>query len=368
MDDMKRIMLRTHTALRYAKQLPGLWTWWWQKRVLCCMLFGLTCSLSVAWGQTNTWLPASGSWNSGSNWSLGVVPTASHTVVIPSPATIFYNTNGQCDKLILESGTGDILLVFSSSYTMTVGDSVIIHAGASISSGGDDRTISVNSGTLACSSITMDATSNDVIESKISLTTGTITCSGNITMNSAGPRNVINFSDAAVLNIGESITGGALDVATGEINYNGSSAQTIYNYGYGDLTISGAGTKSLGENCTITGNLLVESGAVLSLGSDTLTIDANADLSATINGTLNINGNGRLQELQGGTKTLEMGSGGYLSISDAGGSTLPVFDAYTFATASTVDYASSDAQTIENAAIYGNLKTSGSQQNLLKAA
>jgi len=173
-------------------------------------------------------------------------------------------------------------------------------------------------------------------------------------------RNQIVFSDAGTLNAGGSISGGTITASTGTVNFNGSIAQSIPSYAFYNLTVSGTGAKTLGGGRVITGNLLVDAGATLSLGGSNLTIDVNADRTATINGTLNIDGNGRLLESQGSTKTLVLGPDGYLDITDNGGSALPALNAYSFNTTSTVEFGSTDAQTVSNTPTYGNLTLSGS--------
>ncbi len=354
------------SLFRFGKYQHGLW-----KAVRASLITLITCCLTLVRvsGQTNTWVGPSGSfWSTSSNWSLGVVPTAAHDVVIPTAKTIFMNTNGQCNKIELDGGIGDILILFSGTYSLTVSDSVIIHAGASILSQGDDREIAVLNGSLICTTIVMDSSTDNTIESKISCSSGTIDVSGNIVMQSSAPRNVVKFTSSGILNIGGNLNGGGIESSTSTINYNGTSAQSISDYAYYNLTLSGGGTKTFSENCSISGNLLVDAGAIVHLGDYDLTIDANADLTAVIDGTLNIDGNGRLIELQGGMKTLEVGATGILNITDAGGSTLPVFDHYDFEITSTVNYGSTDAQTIENSATYGVLEISGGNTKSLEGS
>ena len=74
------------------------------------------------------------------------------------------------------------------------------------------------------------------------------------------------------------------------MNYNGGTAQSVSNYSYFNLTLSGAGAKTLGGDRTITGNFLIETGAnFLTLDGNDLTTEGTKKRNATINGRLNIN-------------------------------------------------------------------------------
>ena len=65
---------------------------------------------------------------------------------------------------------------------------------------------------------------------------------------------------------------------------------------YNNLSFSGSGTKSLPGDIAVTGNILVEAGAIVTLAGNDLEVNVNANRDITINGVVNINGNGRLFE------------------------------------------------------------------------
>ncbi|MEM0541172.1 hypothetical protein WFZ85_00940 [Flavobacterium sp. j3] len=118
---------------------------------------------------------------------------------------------------------------------------------------------------MTCTSVTIATTSDDAIDSEITISTGTVNVTGNITMNGNAARNAIRFSGAGVLNIGGTgtMSGGSLVPSAGTVNYNGSGAQNVGAYTYNNLTTSNSGTKTLNANITVTNNLSIEGTTVL---------------------------------------------------------------------------------------------------------
>ena len=108
------------------------------KKLLTTLFFVLIHSLVSA--QTNTYTGANGSWNIAANWSLGLVPTASHDVVIPSGkmVNIFLDSLA---KTVSVSGT----LSVSDGKRLTVSGNFIVNSGGifSMGSGNDSSTLLV---------------------------------------------------------------------------------------------------------------------------------------------------------------------------------------------------------------------------------
>jgi hypothetical protein len=104
-----------------------------------------------------------------------------------------------------------------------------------------------------------------------------------------GASSILNFATAASV---PSMTTGIWDFTTNAntIGYTGNYSATIPSYftNFHSLTISGTGTKTLGVNTTINGNLTVSSGATLDLSSYNIDIIG----TSTITGTLNKTGAG----------------------------------------------------------------------------
>jgi len=308
---------------------------------------------------------STGNWNNVATWSAGI-PDAADAVTINDGVTVTVNIAAECASIAINGGGSTAGITISGTNSLSVGGAITISSGTGF---GDNRLISVGAGTLSCSSLTMNTTGSDFRYNRLSISTGTASISGNITMNDADvDRNNIIFSSTGTLNVGANFTGGGVTISTGTIRYTGTAAQTIRSLGYNNLSFSGSGTKSLPGDIAVTGNILVEAGAIVTLAGNDLEVNVNANRDITINGVVNINGNGRLFESSGGTKTLILGATGVLNITDNGGTGLPVLNAYTFNPASTVNFGSTDAQTIENSVTYGNLITSGSGTKTLETS
>jgi hypothetical protein len=195
---------------------------WFQKRFL--FLLGIF-AMYAGQAQTNTWDGSGGNnWNTASSWSLNVVPTAAHDVVIPNgiTATINVNVNAVCKSFTMNGGGSSNTVSISASNSLTVTNAVTINAGTGM---GDDKILAVNAGTLSCASVTIAATGSGTRTSELTLSTGTINVTGNISM---GDNNdFVRFTSNGNLFIGGNITNGNLVPATGTVTCNGAAAQII---------------------------------------------------------------------------------------------------------------------------------------------
>jgi len=204
--------------------LPGLNMKRRQARQGILMLLLLMFSQPL-FAQTNTWDgSSSGNWNTASNWSLNQVPTAAHDVVIPNgiTTTITVNTAAVCKTLTINGGNRNNTVSISGSNSLSVSGAVSIGAGT----GSDDHKIlAVNAGTFSCASVSISATGNSNRRSELTLSTGTVTVTGGITMNDAN--NFVRFTSNGQLFIGGNILGGNLVPSTGTVTYNGAGAQII---------------------------------------------------------------------------------------------------------------------------------------------
>ncbi|RJQ46299.1 MAG: hypothetical protein C4528_07330 [Gammaproteobacteria bacterium] len=162
-----------------------------------------------------------------------------------------------------------------------------------------------------------------------------------------GTKKALLSFTTGTLKVGGSITAsGATDITfgTGTVEYNGTGAQTVTNYGYYNLTINKAsGTATTSGNITIGNNL-------------TLTA-----------GTLNIGANSINRGTAGGTLTL--GSGSLLQIASAN---FPSnYATVSIASDSTAEYNPSFNMTVPppgGGANYGNLLLSNSGNRIFNAA
>jgi hypothetical protein len=147
-----------------------------------------------------------------------------------------------------------------------------------------DQTLIIGSGILSCASLSMPVTGNDVYDDLVTISTGTLTVSGNIIMNDTNNRNNITFSGSGILNVGGNFTGGGFTASTGTINYNGVAAQNVGAYTYNNLTLNGSGAYTLQGTSTVSATLAFTSGALM-LNGNTLNLNG-----ATTIGTGTITG------------------------------------------------------------------------------
>ncbi|MDW8308300.1 MAG: hypothetical protein RMK20_02895, partial [Verrucomicrobiales bacterium] len=99
-----------------------------------------------------------------------------------------------------------------------------------------------------------------------------LTCATNLTVGNATRTGSLNFAAGGLLRVGGAIVVNALggfNAGIGTIEYNGPGAQTVVSTlgAYHHLRIGGSGTKTLGGNITVNGNLLLNPGVTLSVGS-----------------------------------------------------------------------------------------------------
>lgn len=185
---------------------------------------------------------ASGNWNTPATWSPVGVPSATDDVIINNGVNVTVNTAASCASLTINAGGTATAVSISGTNSLAVTGAITINSGTG---SGDDRTLAVGAGTLTCASITMEVTGNDNRTNFLTISTGTATVSGNITMNDADvDRNRVEINGAGTLNVSGSFTGGGVSfVAASTINYSGA-AQTIRGASYGNLILSGSGIKT----------------------------------------------------------------------------------------------------------------------------
>lgn len=261
---------------------------------------------------------SSGNWNYSGRWSPSGVPGASDSVVIASGHTVTLNANGTCGVLNVlgtltygntnnrtltvttSSGmSGNVrisgTLTFSSSRTgqsLTLAGSLVCtgsvnnnNNGLFIFNGTGTRTISNtdNFGTVQVnnSSLTLQATSNLSMMYNLTVSAGTLDLSAYIA-NRESAGGTLTVANGGSLRIGGSGTFPANYStsslgSTSTIEYSGTS-QTVANQSYGNLTLSGSGTKTLPSSAmTIAGDFTV-----------TGTVSATAAANITVNGNLTI--------------------------------------------------------------------------------
>lgn len=101
-----------------------------------------------AWGQTNTWTGATNlNWNTNTNWSLNLVPTAAHDVVVNTTAAITLSANGVAGTLTIGNNSTVSLAPSLGAVTLTLntaGTTLNVQTGSSLTingrnAGGNNR-------------------------------------------------------------------------------------------------------------------------------------------------------------------------------------------------------------------------------------
>ena len=124
---------------------------------------------------------------------------------------------------IVGGGTNQALNI-SAGQSLTVSNIITIGAPTG---GNITKQIIVGTSTLSTGSISMASTTNTNRKCLISVSTGTVNVTGNITMAGVPVSNNFTFTGAGTLNIGGNITGGALTPFSSTVNFTGSNAQVM---------------------------------------------------------------------------------------------------------------------------------------------
>jgi hypothetical protein len=242
-----------------------------------------------------------------------------------------------CASLTLAAGDQPRTLTLSGSNSLTVSGAVTINSGSGSS---DHKIIAVGSGTLSCTSISMADTGGDDRDCRVTVTSGIVIASGNISMSGSAARNQFTISGAGTLNIGGNISGGDFTLATGStVNYNGSVVQIVRPAIYHTIKCNNS-QAGLYTEAAVTAS-------TLTIGDVTENSFFEIRWAFTSTGTLN---------LVSGTFKL-----GY--------STTPLswpgFTVHNISPGTTVEYGATAAQTVSAAPPYANLKVSGASTKSL---
>ena len=166
-----------------------------------------------------------------------------------------------------------------------------------------NSTIAVGAGTLNMGSIAIPGSATSGHNCILSVSSGSINCSGDITFSGTTAQAQLNFSGAGFLNITGSFgAGGSFTPSSGTVDYNGA-IQTVTPYSYNNLSLSGSGVKTITSVTTINGNFSLSGSATATPGA-ALTVAGMTTLSETsqlILGTANLLADGNDLTLDGGT-------------------------------------------------------------------
>jgi len=222
---------------------------------------------------------SSGAWNNPLTWFGGIAPAAGDIVTIANGHTVTVTANANCAAIII----GNAPLNQSSALSINPGIVLSVSGNISITaanSGITDNRLAVEAGVVNCVSVITSNSLSNNNRSIVTISTGTLTCSGNFILGNNSVRNKLIFSDAGLLQIAGSsnkILNAQFTPATGTIEYNGN-AQYILPLSYHSLKCAGSSVKFLTAHTILTGNLNIAGAAML-------------DVSAVNNYHLTIGGN-----------------------------------------------------------------------------
>lgn len=272
-------LIRREQKLTDTERFPG------QNPSKIKLFLSLLLCVMLAQGTTaaTRYARATGNWNSTSTWassstgSTGAsVPSASDNVIIDQGITVTVTSNATCASITFTSNSASTITV-NSGITLTVTGAITIPRASS-----NINTLAVGAGTVTAGSLSFTS-GGTTSRHQVSISTGTMTVTGNISGSTGNVSGTIVFTGAGTLNVGGSIfnaADGTLTTATGSIvKYNASAAQTIGNFTYDNLTLSGSAAKTIASGQTITvDEILSMEGTATLTKTGTLTYGAAATL------------------------------------------------------------------------------------------
>lgn len=320
-----------------------------------------------------------GDWNIGETWVGGVVPGEADTVTIASGAAVTVTANVAATSI-------DFLAGATSTLSINLGIALNISGAVTIPRATTGiNTLVVGAGNLNAGSIAFTSGGSDV-RHLITISTGAVTVTNDVTQAGSAGSASITFTGAGLLKLGGAFltaATGTLAPSTGTVEYNSTGAQTVGDFTYNNLTLSGSGVKTTttvivngilsmagtatisatptyGTNATLqyntatartagaewktpftaTGGVIIANTGTITANtakvfnsSVPLTINSGATLNPggfthtisggatlTVNGTLDFsNASGEIRSGTSGASTLTMGSNGLIRTIDANG-------------------------------------------------
>jgi hypothetical protein len=242
----------------------------------------------ATWAQTTYFTRQTGDWNQTTTWSTvafgdptntGTFPVAGDIVNVGGGVTVTVTAPAACASLSFTSTAGNHSVVISSANALAVSGAITIPRN------GNSNTLNVGAGTLTAGSLSFTTGTGSGVQ-QVTVSTGTVTVSGNIT-GFSGAGTLISYSGNGLVQVGGTMfasgSGAIATVAGSRFEYNGS-AQTVQALAYRDLILSGSGTKTFTTATTTLGGDLTVSGVTTNVPGLTL----------TVSGTTTVNSGGTL--------------------------------------------------------------------------
>ena len=235
------------------------------------------------WTNNGTFTPNTGTVNfitANSQINAGIGSANFYNITIGSNAseaastTLAINTNITCNSIYYNAGLG--AYTFTANVTGT--NSVSITGALTLTTPIQDNSkniFAVGAGSLTASSISLGGGTalSTTRECDLTVSTGTINVSGNVTSTDVGSN--IKFTDAGTLNVAGNLMSGTLFTftpATGTVNLTGTSQTVAGPITFNTLNLTNSGTKTFAGATTINANLTLNSGLTFEMGANPLTL------------------------------------------------------------------------------------------------
>ena len=291
-------------ALHIVRQHPPT------SRLLCPMLVGLAIALlpADARAQNRVFLPASGNFNTPSNWNGGVLPTGAAFMGNNLPgtnqtATLDSSTNSLSSVYVGLNANGSATLNVSSNGSLSVSGlylgsnsdapGTVNQSGGTVTVGGEFRIVhnSTANSTYNLSGGTLNVNNVNVVVGYGGGGVGTFNMTGGTLTGSASSVMTINAGSSLIDSGGTNALG--LITNNGSISFNNATvlARSIRISGSGAVTKAGAGQLNLSGSNTYSGGTIINAGSINmettnALGTGSLTINRGGTLLASVSGTV----------------------------------------------------------------------------------
>jgi fibronectin-binding autotransporter adhesin len=234
----------------------------------------LLISGQIVQGATRT-ASVTGNWSSTTTWGGSAVPTSADAVVINSGVTVTVDGAAVCASVTINAASATNGITISGTNSLTVSGAITMNAAAAAV----NSTLSVGAGTMTAASISIAGSPTSGRNTQLTLSTGTIDCSGSVTFSGTAAQARLTFSGAGVLFVGGALgTGGTFTASTGTVNYDALAVQTIGLYTYYNLTLSGSSAKTFPTGTTTINGTLSMEGTATATVTGTLTYGASMKL------------------------------------------------------------------------------------------
>jgi hypothetical protein len=239
--------------------------------VVLTLLLILTSTTAIA---TNYVTRAGGNWNTPTTWTPNGIPIAGDNVTVSGGFNVIVAVNAACATVTFTTATATSLTI-NSGVTLNVSGAITIPR-----SGSGVNLVAVGAGILNAGSIAFTS-GGGTMRHQITISTGTVTVSGDVTQSGSTGSATITFTGAGLLKLGGAFltpATGTLTPSTGTVEYYAGANQTAGAFTYYNLTLSGSGIKTFATTPTVNGTLTMAETATVTVTTGVVTYGANATL------------------------------------------------------------------------------------------